>query len=144
MTVYTADLLITDWSAIGYEFSFTTDKPALFINTQMKVVNKAYKKLKIKPFDIVGRNQVGKAIEKEDVIHIADTVAELLENGSAYTQQISALKQEYFYNLGHSGEVGADYIIKRLTKKKKKKKAENAAETAEPAAEETEAAASAE
>ena len=144
VTVYTADLLITDWSAIGYEFSFTTDKPALFINTQMKVVNKAYKKLKIKPFDIVGRNQVGKAIEKEDVIHIADTVAELLENGSAYTQQISALKQEYFYNLGHSGEVGADYIIKRLTKKKKKKKAENAAETAEPAAEETEAAASAE
>ena len=29
VTVYTADLLITDWSGIAFEFSFTTDKPSL-------------------------------------------------------------------------------------------------------------------
>lgn len=139
VTVYTADLLITDWSAIAYEFSFTTDKPTLFINTQMKVVNKAYKKIKIKPFDITARNKIGKAIEKDEVIHIADTVKELLENGESYRQQISDLKHEYFYNLGHSGEVGAEYIIKRLTKKKKKKKPASPAPAAEAPAEEPKA-----
>ncbi|MEG2843698.1 MAG: CDP-glycerol glycerophosphotransferase family protein, partial [Ruthenibacterium sp.] len=33
VTVYTADLVITDWSNIGYEFSFATCKPTLYINT---------------------------------------------------------------------------------------------------------------
>ena len=136
VTVYTADLLITDWSAIAYEFSFTTDKPTLFINTQMKVVNKAYKKIKIKPFDITARNKIGKSIEKDEVIHIADSVAHLLENGESYRQQINDLKHEYFYNLGHSGEVGAEYIIKRLTKKKKKKKVADEAPKTETPAEE--------
>lgn len=135
VTVYTADLLITDWSAIAYEFSFTTDKPTLFINTQMKVVNKAYKKLKIKPFDITARSQIGKALEKDEVVNIAEAVAELLENGKDYAERISTLKHEYFYNLGHSGEVGAEYIIKRLTKKKKKKKVQPAEASEAPAAE---------
>ncbi len=45
----------------------------------------------------------------------------LLDNQSAYAAQIEELKNTYFYNLGHSGEVGADYIISCLTKKKKVK-----------------------
>ena len=27
------------------------------------------------------------------------------------------MKQEYFYNLGHSAEVGADYILHRVDRK---------------------------
>ena len=122
VTVYTADLLITDWSAIGFEFSFTTDKPTLFINTQMKVVNKAYKKIKIKPFDITARTQIGKAIEKDEVSTIDEVVDYLLTHQDEYREEIIKIKNEHFYNLGSSGEVGAEYIIKRLTKKKKKKK----------------------
>lgn len=120
VTVYTADLLITDWSAISFEFSFTTNKPTLFINTKMKVVNKAYKKIDIKPFDITARDLVGRSIEKEDVKNIASVASDLLENQQAYAAGIEELKNNYFYNLGHSGEAGADYIISRLTKKKKK------------------------
>lgn len=137
VTVYTADLLITDWSAISFEFSFTTDKPTLFINTQMKVVNKAYKKVKIKPFDITARTEIGRAIEKDEVPQIASVVEELLTNGDAYREHIHALKHAHFYNLGHSGEVGAQYIIDRLTKKKKKKK--KAMEEVSPANHEGEA-----
>ena len=32
-----ADLLITDWSSIGYEYAYTTKKPVIFINTPMKM-----------------------------------------------------------------------------------------------------------
>ena len=88
----------------------------------MKVVNKAYKKIDIVPFDITARDQVGRSIEKEEVKNIAATAKELLENQGAYAAQIENLKNSYFFNLGHSGEVGADYIISRLTKKKKTKK----------------------
>ncbi len=131
VTVYTADLLITDWSAIAFEFSFTTDKPTLFINTQMKVVNKAYKKIKIKPFDITARTQIGKVIEKEEVPDIEGTVKYLLSHQDEYSEEINRLKHEHFYNLGSSGEAGAEYIINRLTKKKKKKKTSDGAASAD-------------
>lgn len=121
VTVYTADLLITDWSAIAYEFSFTTNKPTLFINTEMKVVNKDWKLIKIKPFDITGRNEVGRAIEKSEVQQVADTVKELIDTRDEYYEKIDALKHEYFYNLGSSGDVGAEYIIGRIKKRKKRK-----------------------
>ena len=117
VTVYTADMVITDWSAIAFEFSFTTLKPTLFVNTQMKVVNKDYKKIKLKPFDITARNVVGKSVEKEETADIAGAVEELLAHQADYKQSIAELKESYFYNLGHSGEVGAQYIIDRLSAK---------------------------
>lgn len=120
VTVYTADMVITDWSAIAFEFSFTTNKPTLFVDTEMKVINKDYEKIKTKPFDITARNKVGKSISKEDTKNISEIVDELLENKMSYAQQINELKNSYFYNLGHSGEVGADYIIEKISGHKEK------------------------
>lgn len=117
VTVYTADLVITDWSSIAYEFSFTTDKPTLFINTEMKVVNRDYDKIPFTPFDITARTEIGRCIEKSDVASVGDVVAELFENQDSYRDHIHEMKQEYFYNLGHSAEVGADYIIHRVDRK---------------------------
>lgn len=117
VTVYTADLVITDWSSIAYEFSFTTDKPTLFINTEMKVVNRDYDKIPFTPFDITARSEIGRCIEKCDVASVGDVVAELFENQESYRDHIHEMKQEYFYNLGHSAEVGADYILHRVDRK---------------------------
>lgn len=113
-TVYSADLLITDWSCIAYEYSFTTNKPTLFIDTQMKVINKDYKKIKLQPFDIWARNSVGKSIKKEETKEISKVIDYLLVNYDKYADGIDTLKNEYFYNLGTSGEYGARYLIKRL------------------------------
>lgn len=117
VTVYTADLLITDWSGIAFEFSFTTDKPSLFINTQMKVVNEDWQKIPLAPFDITARSKVGRQVEKAEVKELACVVEELLAHQEDYRERIAALKQQHFYNLGHSGEVGARYIIHRLERR---------------------------
>ncbi len=114
VTIYTADMVITDWSAIAYEFSFTTNKPTLFVNTEMKVVNKDYQKIKMKPFDITARDTIGKSISKEETKNIASVVDDLLLNKDAYYEQINELKHNYFFNLGNSGEAAADYIVGRL------------------------------
>ena len=117
VTVYTADLVITDWSGIAFEFSFTTDKPSLFINTQMKVVNEDWQKIPLVPFDITARSKVGRQVEKDEVKNLAPVVAELLAHQEDYRERIAALKQQHFYNLGRSGEVGAQYIIHRLERR---------------------------
>lgn len=116
VTIYTADMVITDWSAIAYEFSFTTNKPTLFINTEMKVVNKDYEKIKVKPFDITARDTIGKSISKEETKNIKEVVDGLLSAKEDYRQQIDELKNSYFYNLGSSGDAAADYIIERLNR----------------------------
>lgn len=130
VTVYTADLLITDWSAIAFEFSFTTDKPSLFINTEMKVVNRDYKKIKLTPFDITARSKIGIALEKSEVKNASEAVADLIENQEQYRERINTLKHEHFYNLGHSGEVGARYIIDRIERRYKKRPAPKAEQKA--------------
>lgn len=128
VTVYTADLVITDWSNIAYEFSFTTTKPSLFINTKMKVVNRSYKKIDIVPYDIIARDIIGRSLEKDEVSRAGEVARELIENQSEWCEQIERERGEYFFNLGNSGEVAADYIISRLVKKKKKKTIEISSE----------------
>lgn len=122
VTVYTADLVITDWSGISFEFCFTTGKPCLFINTQLKVVNSDYKKIPLVPFDITARSKVGRQIEKSEVQNIAEVVDELLSHQEEYRERIEKLRQKHFYNLGHSGEVGAQYILHRLARKARQQK----------------------
>ena len=65
--MYSADLLITDWSNISMEVAFSTLKPVLYINTPMKVFNPEYKKIDIVPIDIWIRAEMGGQLELDEV-----------------------------------------------------------------------------
>ena len=62
-TVYTADLVITDWSSIANEFSYATKKPSLFINTPMKIMNPEYTLIEAVPLEISLRDMIGKSVD---------------------------------------------------------------------------------
>ena len=112
-TVYEADVLITDWSAISFEYSFTTLRPTLFINTEMKILNKDYDKIPVVPFDIKGRDQIGRSIEKEETKNILAICEQMIKDKEKYADEIKELRNSYFYNLGESGKVGAEYIVSK-------------------------------
>lgn len=113
-TVFEADVLITDWSGIAYEYSFTTLKPTLFINTPMKVMNPDYQELGLEPFDVVIRDQVGISVDVDKLDGLAEVAATLLNDESYSKESMKVIRDKYLYNVGNSGNVGADYIIKRL------------------------------
>ncbi|MBR1540027.1 MAG: membrane protein insertase YidC [Clostridia bacterium] len=115
--VYNADLLITDWSSIAYEYSFTTLKPTLFINTPMKVINRDYKKIKNVPFDISIRQKIGKELKLNEIDKIYDVVKELIEN-PGNKEKIEEIRKDSVFNIGNSAEVGGKYIIDRIKNKK--------------------------
>ncbi len=119
VTVFTADMVITDWSSIAYEFSLTTCKPTLYINTEMKVVNKQYQRIGIVPVDISLRNQIGRTIEKDEVSEIDAVIRQLLKDQPSYRENIRQIRESLIYNLRHSGEAGARYIISRLSAHKR-------------------------
>lgn len=116
-----ADLLITDWSGISWEYAFTTLRPVLYINTPMRVMNPEYQKIETVPLNILLRDQLGKSLNLDQLDKTAETAAYLLENTQQYHEQIDALAHKYIYNLGNSAEVGAKYIIKAVQNKVKQK-----------------------
>ena len=118
-TVFNADVLVTDWSGIAYEYSFTTLKPCLFINTPMKIMNPEYESLGIEPFDIKIRSQIGIALEPSELGNIAAATDRLLHEEMFSRDSIRALREEYLYNIGHAASAGADYLIHRLIEKSK-------------------------
>ncbi|MBS1371372.1 MAG: hypothetical protein HPZ91_15605 [Lentisphaeria bacterium] len=120
-TVFSADLVITDWSGIAYEFAFATLKPVLFINTPMKVVNRNYRRVGLEPIDITMRGEVGTALEPEELSRTAETVRALLENQAQYREKIMRVRERYVFNVGTSGAAAGGHILKSLLNRQKGK-----------------------
>lgn len=121
-TVFEADLMITDWSGIAYEYAYTTQKPVLFINTPMKVMNPEYERIDTVPLNVLLRDEIGCSLDLEHLNEIAERVDMLLQESDAYYEKIGDFVKEYVYNLGTSSKVGADYILEQLVKRAKEKK----------------------
>lgn len=116
-TVYTADLLITDWSSIAFEYAFSTLKPVLFINTPMKIMNPDYQELNEVPIDIELRNEVGISLDTDKLSELNATVDTLFHADRFSVESMTQLREKYIYNIGESGKVGAKFIIDRLINK---------------------------
>lgn len=120
--VFEADLLITDWSGITYEYAFTTLRPVLFIDTPMKVMNPEYEKINTPPINIWMREVIGAVVKPDELEKLPEAVERLLSGRDEYRERIDRFVHEYVYNLGNSGEVGAKYIINEIQKKIKERK----------------------
>ena len=112
--VYDSDLVITDWSSIAQEFSFTTKKPSLFINTPMKIMNPEWQKIGIEPMDIWIRDKIGVSLDPGKLDDLGRVVEEILDNTDAYKPVIGELLAEHMYNMGHTAEAGGGYIINQV------------------------------
>lgn len=121
VTVYSADLVITDWSSIAYEFSFTTYKPTLYINTPMKVMNPEWEKIDVEPFDIRIRDRIGASLDVDKLGGAKAVIGRLIAETPAYYNTISELKKNTFFHIGESAKVSGQYILASLQKKQKSK-----------------------
>lgn len=119
-TVFDADLMITDWSGIAFEYAFTTCKPVLFIDTPMKVMNPEYEKINVVPLNIQLRNEIGCSMKLEQLDGIAQAVERLLREKDAYTERIAELARTSIYNQGQSAAEGAKEIVRILKEKTRK------------------------
>jgi YidC/Oxa1 family membrane protein insertase len=114
-TVYSADILITDWSWIAYEYSLATLRPSLFINTKMKVANPNWDKLPLTPLNLSLRSEIGVQLEKGEIAErITMEIEKMLENHTVYEKKIKKIEENYIFNFGKSGLIGASYIIAKL------------------------------
>ena len=115
-SIYSSDLMITDWSGISFEFSFATKRPTLFVNTKMKVLNENWQKINCEPIEITLRDEIGISIEKSDVVNMGSIVKDTFGKYGEYEKKTEKALYKAVYNVGSSNAVGAKYILDRLVK----------------------------
>ena len=120
-SIYDADILITDWSGIAYEYAFTTKRPVIFVNTPMKVVNPEWEKIGITPTNISFRDMAGVSVDTGDLARIPSVIDDILAHPGTFRDRIEKMLSEYFFNPGHSGEVAGKYILDTLVARKNRK-----------------------
>jgi len=122
--VFSADIMITDWSGIAFEYAFTTYKPVLFIDTPIKIMNPEYKKIDTEPFNLWIREIIGKVILPDEAGNVFEVISNMIKNSEVYRENIKKYAYEYVYNLDESGKIGGRYIANEIKCIIEKKKAE--------------------
>lgn len=116
-TVYTADLVMTDWSSIAQEFSYATGRPSLFINTPMKVMNPDYQDIQAVALDISLRDVIGISVGLEDLPRLAEIAEDLIRHRETWRNRIQAAVRENIFDIGSGARGGGQYILDRLFRK---------------------------
>lgn len=119
-SVYSSDLLITDWSGIALEYCFATRRPAMFVNTKIKCMNPNWEKIGCTPTEISLRDIVGISVDKDKLSDSRAIVDELFAKADEYETKITEVLENHIYNHGKAAQVGANYLLSSLVEKSKK------------------------
>ena len=116
-SIYTSDVLITDWSSISCEFSFSTLKPCIFIDTPMKERNTTWRDWNMEPTDITLRNKIGVSFAPDALDGLAQAVDSMISHPNDWSERIKDIRDGFIFNLGHGGEIAGEYLLSAILEK---------------------------
>jgi len=105
--------LISDWSGISFEYAFTFERPAIFIDVPKKILNPNSNNLTNQPIEISLRNQIGYVISPNNLESLTD-ILNKIEDNDLYSKKIQEIRSQTVYNIGESAKIGTNYIVKLL------------------------------
>ena len=110
--------MITDWSGIGYEYAFVCERPVIYVDVPKKARNKDYEKIKIVPLEISIRNKIGEIVSVDCLENIPETIESLYGQIDKFQNKIKEIRDNTIFNIGKSGQVASNEIIKIISKEK--------------------------
>ncbi|QOY61378.1 YidC/Oxa1 family membrane protein insertase [Thermophilibacter immobilis] len=120
-SIFDADVLITDWSSIFCEFSFTTLKPCICINTPMKVGNPNWERLGIEPTDITLRDEVGVSLDPKRLDQLPQMVEDMLKDPRKWNERIMRARSKTVFNPGRGAEIAGHYLLDSILSQQTKR-----------------------
>jgi len=109
-SLLSADVLVTDYSAILFEYALGTERPVLFLNTPPKIRNLGYKELNIEPLEISLKSKIGTTVPLDKLQTVPEAIFDLMRNAEKYKKSLSELRKQWVFAFGNSSEIGARYI----------------------------------
>ena len=108
--------LITDWSGIGYDYAFVCERPVIYIDILKKDNTKEYDKLDLVPFEVSIRDKIGEIVSIQNLEKLPERI-EFLYGQTDFHHKIKQIRDNVVFNIGTSGQIAADEIIKIINKK---------------------------
>lgn len=116
-TIFTSDILITDWSSVAFEFSFSTLKPCIFLDTPMKVNNPEWQKIGVEQTDITMRNKIGVSLDPAKARQAGAKVKEMLAQKDQWRSNLKRIRDGFFFNFGNGGAAAGEYLLSTILEK---------------------------
>ena len=110
------DILITDRSGIAFEFAIGTGRQVLFIETILKQTNPHWKELNIEPIENELRSQLGVVMLPSQLHQLSEKIAELKRTANGFSDRMTVLKKNMFYNSVESCKAGVDFVQNKIKK----------------------------
>jgi len=106
---FLCDCMISDLSGAAIEYSFTFEKPILYIVTPEKIVQE--KQIDIISLEEKIRPEIGEVITLSQLSLIPSKINQLLLSQNKFKEKIKKIRVETVFNIGSSGEQGAKYLL---------------------------------
>ena len=116
--LFSSYALITDWSGIGHEYAFVCERPVIYVDVPKKVRNKEYDKIGFVPLEISIRNKIGEIVSIQNIESIPERIEFLYGHVTEFKSKIEKIRNDAVFNIGKSGEVAANEIIKIVNEEK--------------------------
>jgi YidC/Oxa1 family membrane protein insertase len=106
-SLYDSHIMITDWSGAGMDYGMGLEKPVLYIDVPAKARNDWWPELGMEPFESYVRDKIGAIVSPDQLENAPGKILELLAEPEAFKTNVSRLRDEWVFNLGHSSEAAA-------------------------------------
>jgi len=106
---FLCDCMISDLSGAAIEYSFTFEKPILYVVTPEKIVQE--KQIDLVSLEEKIRPQIGEVISLSQIPLIPSKINQLLLSQNKFKAKIQKIREETVFNIGNSGEQGAKYLL---------------------------------
>ena len=115
--LFSSYALITDWSGIGHEYAFVCERPVIYVDVPKKAWNKEYEKIGLEPFEISIRDKIGEIVSIQNIETIPERIEFLYGHVTEFKSKIEKIHNNVIFNIGESGKVMANEIIRIINEK---------------------------
>ena len=115
--LFSSYALITDWSGIGYEYAFGCERPVIYVDVPKKAHNKEYEKIQLIPFETSIRDKIGEVVSPQNIKTMPERIEFLYDHVNNFQDKIQKIRNDAIFNIGESGKVMANEIIRIINEK---------------------------
>ena len=107
-----AEILITDNSAIVFEYVFIFKRPILYLKYSDKIHNDKLDKMKINTLDDDFKNKFGKILSIKNLEQLNNICEELMKKNTISQSEVEIFMKEKLFNINNSAEYAVNYLIR--------------------------------
>lgn len=113
-----SDVMISDWSGVALDYSFSLQKPVIYINVSQKINNPEWQKIGARSFRDMIRFEIGHVVVPSAIATVPHLIDRCCRQSEALRERILAARAKWVYNVGRSSQAAAEHLVLSLGTKR--------------------------